>query len=408
MATTDEILSVLLGRERRSDIRETTAQRSFAKARSVVGDYSRLISGHGYDFYAFPSPVDPVAHAKKPLIPMMISIVPPDNYPTGKTTTREVPSPSTAEISLTSLGERVAPNTVRPRTVTRVVPVDSQIAGRVADLREERQNAGPERAAQIDQEIQSLLAQVPSIEVEVPVTTPEGRELQVSRASEYLDNLRNRYEDFQEAARTSRAQFTEMNTPITGGNRNEVRDPWKDVAQIQDERRREVVGDLVYLREQALFMSELPPLFMYVNPNTFGLNKEHIVSDGNKVRHGFSIEFWGQQQVTLSASGSVGAFYVDSTDALGRGSGGLAVAARKGSYAYQQFLSLLQIYRSNGYIYNRQDKISLVGAVSIFYDGTIYTGSFNSLAITHSEDKPFTFDYNFDFTVRFKEDLRPR
>lgn len=408
MTTTDEILSVLLGRERRSNIQETTAQRSFAKAKSVVDSYSRLISGHGYDFYGFPSPLDAVAHAKKPLIPMMISIIPPDNYPTGNTNTREIPSPSTAEITLTSLGERVGPNTIRPRTVTRVVPVDSQIAETVATLEEERQGASSERSIQIEQEIQTLLAQVPTIEVEVPVTTPEGRELQVRRTEEYLDNLRNRYEDFQEASRSSRIQLTELNTPITGGNRKEIRDPWKELAEIQDERQRQVVGDLLFLREQALLMSELPPLFMYVNPNTFSLNKEHIVSDGNKVRHGFSIEFWGQQQVTLSASGSVGAFYVDSTDISGRPSGGLAVAARKGSYAYQQFLSLLQTYRNNGYIYNRQEKIALVGAVSIFYDGTIYTGSFNSLSITHSEEKPFSFDYNFDFTVRFKEDLRSR
>lgn len=405
MADSSDILGVLLGQERREDpvVRE---QRSFARARSTVQDYYRLMSGSGYDFYAEPSPVSAVAHAKRPLIPMMISIVPPDNYPTGETTTREIPSPSTAEISLTTLQERVAPATISPRRITRVVPVDSQVAEEVGQLRDSLEGTTGQERLDIEAQINSLLAQVPTVEVEVPQSTPQGREDQVRRTQEYLDSLRDRYDDFQRASRSSRDRLSQINTPITGPNSRERRDPWAPLADIDDERKRRVVADLLYLREQALVMKELPPLFMYVNPNTFGLSKDHIVSDGSQVRDGFTVEFWGQQQISISASGSVGAFYVDTTDRLGRKSGGLAVSARRGSYAYQQFMSLFQIYRNNAYIYNMDRRIALVGSVSLFYDGVIYTGSFNSLSINHSEDTPFSFNYSFDFTVRYKEDYR--
>jgi len=407
MADSSDVLDILMGRQRQGDPISPRSQRSFSKVRSVVGDYSRLISGKGYDFYAFPSLVEAVAHAKTPLIPMMISIVPPENYPTGETSTREIPSPSTTETSLTTMQERFTPVAGPSRTIRRVVPVDTRIAGEVADLQAQLENTDDlGEVGEIQQQIDSLISQTRLIEVEVPENTPEGRESQVRNTRAYLDGLQTRYEEFQNASRDSRSRLNELNTPITGPNRLERSDPYAELAAIEDARKREVADDLFHLRKQARLAQDLPPLFMYINPTSFSLTKEHIVSDGNKVRDGFSIEFWGQQQVTLSASGSIGAFYVDSTDSLGRKSGGLAVSSRKGSYAYQQFLSLYQTYRNNGYIYNAQKKISLVGAVSIFYDGTIYTGSFNSFSITHSEDTPFSLQYNFDFTVRFKEDTR--
>lgn len=405
MADSSDILGVLLDQQRVESPSGSRANRSFSKVRSVVQDYSRLISGHGYSFYSFPSPVAPVHHAKKPLIPMMISIVPPENYPTGDTTTREIPSPSTAEISLTSMRQRVT-SELSSGSVTRVVPVDSQIAERVAELQEELDGASGERRSQLELEIDSLIARTPTMEVEVPVSTPEGRESQVRRTEAYLDGLQDRYDDFQRAARSSRDQLNELNTPITGPTTEERADPWARLWEIQDARERSVQGDLLLLREQARAMQELPPLFMYINPRSFSRTNEHIVSDGNKVRNGFSIEFWGEQQVTISASGSVGAFYVDTTDMLGRPSGGLAVSARRGSYAYQQFMALYQLYRSNAYVYNAEEKIALVGSVSIFYDGVIYTGSFNSFSISHAEDSPFSLSYSFDFTVRYREDLR--
>lgn len=412
MADSSDFLGTLLGRNQRRDPVAEITQRSFARVRSVVGDYARLVSGNGYNFDAMPSPVDSVAHAKRPLIPMMISIIPPDNYPTGETTTKEIPSPSTAEISLTSMDERFSPRAGPSRTISRITAVDSEIAQELADLQAEQDairgtsEEAQNQRAEIQQQMDVLVSRTRLIEVEVPERTPEGQESQVRRTREYLDGLQDRYDDFQRASRGSRNRLTELNTPITGASKIERKDPYSKLADIEGARKRRVMGDLIHLRREAEIMKDLPPLFMYINPTSFSQSREHIVSDGNKVREGFSIEFWGQQQMSISASGSVGAFYVNSTDALGRKSGGLAVGAREGSYAYQQFLSLYQIYRNNGYVYNTSKKIALVGAVSIFYDGVIYTGSFNSFSITHDEDNPFTLSYNFDFTVRFREDTR--
>lgn len=390
MATTEEILEALTGNTYNPD-QEPQLQRGFEKANSVVEYYSGLVTGHGYDFNAFPSPVQSVGHAKRPLIPMMISIVPPRNFPTGNTTTKRIPSPQTANVRLSGMSERFSTEDAKGASTTTV-----------------------------DQ----VVATSPSttMEVEVPAYNDDGldaddprfldggealikHQRQEDARNYYLTEMRNRYEQFQNSSREAGSRLSEMNTPITGKARRALEDPFSENNDIQRARRSRVQDDLDFLREQALYMSQLPPLFMYVNPETFSKSYEFIVSDANHTRDGFTVEFWGEQQPKINASGKVGVFYINRKDSLGNPAGGLAVGSRKGSYAYQQFLSLYQVYRSNGYIYNTDHRISLVGAVSIFYDGTIYTGSFDSFSLTHSESSPFTFDYNWSFTVRYEQRL---
>lgn len=369
----------------------------FALMRSVVGEYARLMTGNGYDFKTGPSFVSAVAQTGKPAIPMMISILPPDTYPTLETEPKEIYSPS--GVALTAMTERITPEVGPSRTVERIVSVDPAIAEEAAAIQKQIDESGSENERlELQQRLDRLVRQVPRMTVHVPQQTPEGREAQIERTKGYLEGLRDRYDSFQKSKR----EYDEMSDPP--GRRVRHADPWAATANIKDARAQQVREDLQYLRDQALLASSLPPLFMYVNPSSKSTSYDHIVSDGSKTRDGYTIEFWGQQLETLTLSGTVGAFYVHQE---GRG-GGLAVNTRRGSYAYQQLMALYQMYRNNGYIYNRDGRISLVGAVAIYYDGTIYTGSFNSFNITHSESKPFTLDYSFTFTVRYRDSMGNR
>ena len=399
---------------KRSPQNEKIVSQSFEKARSTVHDYAQLMAGHGYQFHSLPAPVQGVGHAKKPLIPMMISIVPPTRYPQGTTTTKKISSPMSADVALTSVTERFKTAEGQTRYVQRIIPTDpakskaiDTLEKEIAAIKDSKSLTPGEKATQegaLQAQIVAIRQDARFMEVEVPSNTPAGSELQVARTQGYLTSLRDRYSTFQTASLDAATRFTDMNSPITGGSRKEVRDPYKNDTYIKDARKKQVVDDISFLREQAILMQGLPPLFMYVNPTTFTRTYEHIVSDDSHTRQGHStVEFWGEQQVKISATGQVGAFYVEGRDKLGNAAGGLAVTDRRASYAYQQFMSLYQIYRNNGYIYNTDERISLVGAVAIFYDGVIYTGSFDSLSMTHSADKPFTFDYNFAFTVRFEQ-----
>ena len=164
-------------------------------------------------------------------------------------------------------------------------------------------------------------------------------------------------------------------------------------------------------------INNTPPLRLLVNPTSFKISSEKIISDGNFTRQGPIIEHWGEQQDKLDISGKIAAFFaIDSQPSpnienLGGGPG-LTRVARQYSASYQNFLSLYLLYRNNGGLYvnttqdtatrnsNLLSRLSLVGSVYIFYDNVLYIGSFDSFSITETDTAPYTLEYSAQFTVR--------
>jgi lysozyme len=164
-------------------------------------------------------------------------------------------------------------------------------------------------------------------------------------------------------------------------------------------------------------MQNTPPLRLLVNPNSFSVKSQKIASDGNWGRKGPIIEYWGDDQDKISGSGQVAAFYaIDAAPGLGRGGPGLTRHARNVSMGWQNFQSLYLLYRNNGGMYlsdvsqtDRDLLLTTVGSVYLFYDNILYIGSFDSLNVRETDMKPFTVEYDFEFTVRaaFLLDLPP-
>ena len=163
-------------------------------------------------------------------------------------------------------------------------------------------------------------------------------------------------------------------------------------------------------------MRTTPPLRLLVNPASFKISSERVVSDGNFTREGPIIEHWGEQQDKMSLSGKIAAFFAidsqPSNDPNNLGGGpGLTRVARQYSASYQNFLSLYLLYRNNGGLFvntfndttiknNLLARLSLVGSIYIYYDNTLYIGSFDSFNVTEADTTPYSLEYNIEFTVR--------
>ena len=163
-------------------------------------------------------------------------------------------------------------------------------------------------------------------------------------------------------------------------------------------------------------MRTTPPLRLLVNPASFKISSERVVSDGNFTREGPIIEHWGEQQDKMSFSGKIAAFFAidsqPSSDQNNLGGGpGLTRVARQYSASYQNFLSLYLLYRSNGGLFvntfndttiknNLLARLSLVGSIYIYYDNILYIGSFDSFNVTEADTTPYSLEYNIEFTVR--------
>jgi hypothetical protein len=163
-------------------------------------------------------------------------------------------------------------------------------------------------------------------------------------------------------------------------------------------------------------MQATPPLKMLVNPQSFKVSLEKIISDGEWSREGPIVEHWGEQLDKIEASGKVAAFYsanasqtMSSFPGVGTGPG-LTRVARQYSTAYQNFLSLWLLYKNNGGVWladyvnsgstTQSSTLSVLGSIYIYYDNILYLGSFDNFSLTESETAPFTLDYSFTFTVR--------
>ena len=165
-------------------------------------------------------------------------------------------------------------------------------------------------------------------------------------------------------------------------------------------------------------MANTPPMRMMINPESFKVASLKIISDGNWGRNGAGagIEHWGDGQDTISASGRIAGFYALDSEASANGSPGnspgLTRMARNFSGSYQNFLSLYLLYRNNGGVWledfadaqdaktTKPNNLALVGSVYLYYDNTMYIGSFDSFSITEDDTAPFTLSYSFEFVVR--------
>lgn len=152
-------------------------------------------------------------------------------------------------------------------------------------------------------------------------------------------------------------------------------------------------------------MRNIPPLRLLVNPASFKVSSEKIVSDGNWTRVGPIVEHWGEGQDKIDGSGKIAAFYAG--DFLDMNQPGLTRSARNYSMSYQNLLSLWLLYRNNAglWIADRDkemqfNSLSILGSIYIYYDNTIYIGSFDNFSIEESETEPFTLEYSFSFVVR--------
>ncbi len=157
------------------------------------------------------------------------------------------------------------------------------------------------------------------------------------------------------------------------------------------------------LRRQIEAVRAVPGLLMMVNPSEFSLSFEPTVDNTVKGRNGNIVHVWLEKPAEMSCSGvTSGQYVVDSS-----GNGGLTGELRTFSASYQNLLSLLSIYKTNGIIFSGPEAPSNVGvaeigySVFIYFDNVVYVGSFTSFEITDSDMKPHNMAYSYRFNVRY-------
>jgi hypothetical protein len=142
---------------------------------------------------------------------------------------------------------------------------------------------------------------------------------------------------------------------------------------------------------------------MLINPANMTHGKTSTVQAAY-TRKGFITQMWGPDQDLITSTGKTAAFMVDGA--------GLTNLSRRRTFAYANFLAFLLAYRNNGYQMLDPTQLSarltrvinVIHGVEISYDNHIFMGHFNNFTIDEAAERPFLFDYNFEFVCSSLDD----
>lgn len=164
---------------------------------------------------------------------------------------------------------------------------------------------------------------------------------------------------------------------------------------------------LADIRYQVERLLTVPPLTLLVNPNNMQVSYSPVQNHSDLTRKGYVFQRWGEEQPSISFSGSTGAFtagsnVISSLSPQSAGPNGVQFASKRDSAAFQNFVSLYQIYRSNGYIYDslgESNAMLMVGAIAIDYDQFTYVGHIESFSYAYQAESPHRIEWSMDFKV---------
>lgn len=137
---------------------------------------------------------------------------------------------------------------------------------------------------------------------------------------------------------------------------------------------------------------------MLINPNTLNFGTTSTVNN-DYTREGYVTQVWGTNQPLITSNGTTAAFIIEGE--------GLTNVGRRRSMAYANFLAFLYTYRNNGYQFSDPTDlkqqltrvINVVHGVEMYYDNHWFMGHFNNFTMDENAERPFLFDYNFEFVL---------
>jgi len=176
------------------------------------------------------------------------------------------------------------------------------------------------------------------------------------------------------------------------------------ISGVSSERERSVLVDQFTAAEIALQVEQMlqfPPLTLLINPNSFSVDYSQIQEYGGKARKGFIFERWGEEQPSISFSGSTAGFVTSNfPNSSNKEFSGMGWPAKRNSAGFQNFMSLYTFYRNNGLIHdliNRTEAHHMVGAIAINYDQMTYIGHMESFDYSYNPEMPNRLEWNISF-----------
>jgi hypothetical protein len=173
--------------------------------------------------------------------------------------------------------------------------------------------------------------------------------------------------------------------------------------------RKPVIFDILGPDMETSILPDGYRLVLHVNPNSMTISYAKEVTR-TPTRGGFVEQHWGEAANTIDFQMVTGGFmrlYSGLSNVTG-GTGSLgADGTRRETLAYDRYLDILALFRSNGAVYDSGGSIVFQGILSVTFDGGTYFGWFSSFGVEESAETPYQFSLTANFLIS-REHLRMR
>jgi hypothetical protein len=140
-------------------------------------------------------------------------------------------------------------------------------------------------------------------------------------------------------------------------------------------------------------------MVLHVNPTSMSFSYEKTV-ERIQTKGGYVEQHWGDGALSISFNMVTGGFKRLFSGLSNVTGGGFNTSGtRRETIAYDKYLDMLALFKSNGAIYDTRGQIVFTGLVKVTFDGGIYFGWFSAFNVTEAAEKPYQFDLTAEFTV---------
>lgn len=131
-------------------------------------------------------------------------------------------------------------------------------------------------------------------------------------------------------------------------------------------------------------------MYLHVNPRNMSLSYSKQI-ERIQTRGGWVEQHWGDQLAAMTISVATGGFL--------NVNAGYTTALRRETVSYDLFENLVNLFHSNGSVYDDRGAVIFKGFIRMSYSGGVYDGHFTSLSIVEGAEAPFMFTADLSFTI---------
>lgn len=139
-------------------------------------------------------------------------------------------------------------------------------------------------------------------------------------------------------------------------------------------------------------------LALHMNPESVE-ERMQKVKTVTQTKGGFIEWHWPDELTSLSCTHSTGSFIGPNVGLTAGTDNTPGRIGRRGTIAWERYQDLLELFRSNGAVYDNSGQPVLRGRIMCVYDRGLFIGYFSTFEVSEDDEHPWVFKLTWEFKI---------